>query len=130
MRETGLGFLLVAGGGALGASARHALNLLTAALVPSRVPFGTLAANALGCLLAGIAVYFVAERATLSEQHRLLIITGFLGGLTTFSAFAIETLSLARERALPAAALNIALNVGLSLAAVSVGWFLARSLAN
>jgi CrcB protein len=127
MRETALGFLLVAAGGAVGASGRHALNLLAAALGASRIPLGTLAANALGCLLAGIAVYFVTERSTLTEQHRLLLVTGFLGGLTTFSAFAIETLALARERALPAAAVNIALNVGVSLAAVWLGWVLARA---
>lgn len=128
MGEAGLRFLLVALGGAAGATFRYTLNIAALALLGPRFPWGTLAANAVGCFLAGIALVFFTEREVLSTHHRLLLITGFLGGLTTFSAFALDTLTLSRERELGMASLNIGLNMLVGLGGVWLGWALARSL--
>ena len=68
---------------------RHELNSVFPAL-----PFGTLAANLVGCYLIGIAAEYFFHNTTLSPEVRLFVITGFLGGLTTFSTFSAETVTL------------------------------------
>ena len=79
-------------GAAIGALLRWLLALQMNALFPS-IPLGTLAANLVGGFLIGVAVAFFAGRPDLPPQWRLLIITGFLGGLTTFSTFSAEVVS-------------------------------------
>ena len=79
-------------GAAIGALLRWLLALQMNALFPS-LPLGTLAANLVGGFLIGVAVAFFAGRPDLPPQWRLLIITGFLGGLTTFSTFSAEVVS-------------------------------------
>ena len=78
----------VGAGAACGAWARWGLSILLNPIVPS-LPLGTLAANLIGGLLIGIAMA-LAEPLNLSVTTRLLIVTGFLGGLTTFSSFSAE----------------------------------------
>jgi CrcB protein len=78
----------VGAGAAVGAWTRWALSLLLNPVLPS-LPLGTLAANLIGGLLVGI-VLGLAEPLALSATVRLLIVTGFLGGLTTFSSFSAE----------------------------------------
>ena len=76
-------------GASLGAILRWALGTHLNPLFPS-LPPGTLASNLLGGYLIGVAMAFFASHPSLSPQWRLLIVTGFLGGLTTFSSFSAE----------------------------------------
>ena len=87
-----LSIVAISVGAALGALLRWVLALQFNALFPS-VPLGTLAANLVGGFLIGVAVAFFAGRPDQPPQWRLLIITGFLGGLTTFSTFSAEVVS-------------------------------------
>jgi CrcB protein len=80
-----------AGAGA-GACLRYAFNEALNARLPA-MPLGTLAANLVGGYLVGVAIAFFAWRSELSPLWRLMAITGFLGGLTTFSAFSAEVVS-------------------------------------
>ena len=82
----------IAVGAALGALLRWALATQLNALFPL-VPPGTLAANLIGGYLVGIAIAVIAQYPGLSPQWRLFVITGFLGGLTTFSTFSAEVVS-------------------------------------
>ena len=84
-----LSLLVISLGAALGACSRWGLALLGHQWLPS-FPLGTLAANWLGAYLIGFAAAAFAAQADASPFVRLLVITGFLGGLTTFSAFSLE----------------------------------------
>ena len=86
-------FLAVGVGAALGAWLRWGLGALLNPFVPS-LPLGTLAANLLGGYLVGVAVAVFTQHPGLAPEARLLIITGFLGGLTTFSTFSAEAVHL------------------------------------
>ncbi len=86
-------FLAVGVGAALGAWLRWGLGLWLNPVLPD-LPFGTLAANLAGGYLIGLAVAFFTQHPGLSPEFRLLVITGFLGGLTTFSTFSAETITL------------------------------------
>jgi CrcB protein len=86
----------ICAGASVGALARWSLGVLLNPLFPS-LPLGTLAANVGGGYLVGLAIaYFVAHPA-LAPEWRLLVITGFLGGLTTFSTFSAEVVTLAQR---------------------------------
>jgi len=92
--------LLIGLGGALGSAARYALSTLVTALTTTASPFfpwGTWVVNALGCLMIGIIFTLGLETPWLSPAGRAFLITGFLGGFTTFSTFANETLLLFQE---------------------------------
>lgn len=80
-------------GSAVGAWLRWGLGLWLNPALP-QLPLGTLAANLIGGYLIGLAVAFFMQHPGLSPEWRLLVITGFLGGLTTFSTFSAETVSL------------------------------------
>ncbi len=118
--------LLIIIGGSLGAVCRYAVNLLTAKLWGSAFPWGTLTVNLVGCFLIGL-VFGLAERTSwVTPLFRLFFVTGFLGALTTFSSFAVETVNIANAGSLYPAALNfLANNVG-GLALVLVGMGLAK----
>ncbi len=88
-----LGFVAVGGGAAAGAWLRWWLGLLLNPVFPT-VPLGTLSANLVGGFLMGLAMGAIGQFQSLSPEVRLLITTGFLGGLTTFSTFSAETVTL------------------------------------
>ena len=90
--------LAVGVGAAIGAWLRWWLGILLNPIFPA-VPFGTLAANLVGGYLIGLAIAYFSQHANVPPEARLFIITGFLGGLTTFSTFSAETvLLLARNQ--------------------------------
>lgn len=90
---SGLGFVAVGLGAAIGAWLRWALALWFNGIHPL-FPIGTLAANLGGGYVIGFAVAFFSAHPHLSPEWRLFLITGFLGGLTTFSTFSAEAMSL------------------------------------
>jgi CrcB protein len=90
---SGLPILAVFGGAGLGALLRWWLGGWLNPVFPT-IPMGTVAANLVGGLLIGIASAYLNHNAVLPPEWRLLIITGFLGGLTTFSTFSIEVVTL------------------------------------
>lgn len=89
----------IAIGAALGALLRWLFGMQWNALFPL-IPLGTLAANLVGGYLIGIAVVFFGSNPSLPPEWRLLVITGFLGGLTTFSTFSAEVVTLIQEERL------------------------------
>jgi len=86
-------FLAVGLGAAIGAWLRWGFGMWLNPVLP-QLPLGTLLSNLAGGYLIGLAVAFFMQHPGLSPEWRLLIITGFLGGLTTFSTFSVETVTL------------------------------------
>jgi CrcB protein len=113
-------WLYIAVGGACGSVLRYATQIGVQRLVGHPFPVGTLLVNVLGCLLIGV-VTAVAGPLAWREEHRLAIMTGLLGGFTTFSAFSLETASLAEHESLALALAYIVLSVALGLLAVYIG---------
>ena len=90
---SGLSFLAVFGGAGFGALLRWWLSAWLNPVFPT-VPLGTVASNLVGGLLVGVASAFFTHNSALAPEWRLLIITGFMGGLTTFSTFSAEVVNL------------------------------------
>jgi fluoride exporter len=119
--------LLVAAGGGIGAAVRHFVNLASVRLMGTAFPWGTLAINIAGCFVMGVFIELLARRFNASNELRLFVATGVLGGFTTFSAFSLDFAVLwERGAMLPAAGYVFASVIG-SLAAVFLGLSLARS---
>ncbi|MFO0832398.1 MAG: fluoride efflux transporter CrcB [Phycisphaerales bacterium] len=119
---------LVAAGGAAGSVLRYALTMAAVAL-GTPPPIGTLCANALGCLAGGLLLGAVASIRTANDPWRLFLMTGVLGGLTTFSALSMETVQWFRDGRPGTAALNMGGNLALGIACVFAGLALGRALA-
>ena len=121
--------LWVGAGGFVGAILRYLLGGWVQRLTPmAGFPTGTLAVNVLGCLAIGLVAGLVELRHGLGPGVRLFLLVGLLGGFTTFSSFAWETLDLARASALTPALANVALQIVLGLAAAWAGLALTRLL--
>lgn len=119
-------FLLLGGG--LGALCRYGVSLASVRLYGDGFPWGTLAVNLAGCFLIGLAFALGVERNVLSPSCRLFFVTGFLGALTTFSTYAMESVGFARDGQAVTALLNLlANNVG-GLLLVLGGLWVGRSL--
>lgn len=110
----------VALGGAVGAAARYGAVQAMMKLHPSAFPLGTMLVNILGALCIGVLVKLLQH-----EPHKLLLITGVLGGFTTFSAFSLDALQLLQQGAWGQAALYVFGSVAWCLLAVWVGTKLA-----
>jgi CrcB protein len=112
----------VAVGGALGAVARYAVSgAVTRAVPGGGFPWGTFVVNVSGCLLIGVAVALVERLSSYGLPVRLFLVTGILGGFTTFSAFGVETLFLLK-RGQTAIALAYAFgSLAAGVAAVALG---------
>ncbi|MEM7411473.1 MAG: fluoride efflux transporter CrcB [Myxococcota bacterium] len=119
---------LVFAGGGLGALARYALALWVEGKTGPGFPWGTFSVNVLGCFAIGVAATLADEHAWLSPSARLLLVTGILGGFTTFSTFGYETWQLASEGAAAAALGNVLASVGAGLVAVVLGIVVTRQL--
>ena len=118
--------LLVAVGGAAGSVLRYWMSGVAQRSVPvtgmwSVFPLGTLAVNVLGCLVAGALAEIGERRGALSPEARSLLMVGFLGGFTTFSAFASETVAVWRSGAVAVAIVNVVSSVAICMMAVLAG---------
>ncbi|MEM7570268.1 MAG: fluoride efflux transporter CrcB [Pseudomonadota bacterium] len=123
-----MSYVLVAMGGGLGAALRYgSVQAATRALGHS-FPYGTLIVNVVGSFCMGAFVVWLASRSSGDAALRLLFATGLLGGFTTFSAFSLDALTLYERGAYGATAAYVLLSVGISLAAIAVGMWGARSL--
>lgn len=120
--------LAVSFGGAAGALTRYGAVLVFDRIGWQPVPFGILAVNVGGSFLFGLVWSALEDRGTVSDSVRLLILTGFLGSLTTFSTFAFDSVQLGRGGNWVPFAANLLLNNGCSLAAVWLGFRAARVL--
>lgn len=120
--------LLVAAGGAIGASVRHLTNMGALRLLGSSYPWGTMAINIVGSFIMGAFIEILARRAGSSNELRLFVATGILGGFTTFSAFSLDFATL-WERGAPVSAIGYALvSVIGAIVALFLGLWLVRSI--
>jgi fluoride exporter len=103
-------WLLVMLGGSLGAASRYGIGLVTAKLLGTNFPWGTLTVNLSGCFIVGL-LFALADRShLLTADVRLFLITGYLGALTTFSSFSLETVNAGRASLTLQALTNILIN--------------------
>lgn len=121
------GILAVGGGAAVGAWLRWGLGSLLNPVFPT-LPLGTLAANLSGGLLMGFAMEVMTRHAVLPPEARLLVTTGFLGGLTTFSTFSAEIVTLIMRREYLWGSIVVASHVIGSIAMTIVGILVVRAL--
>ncbi|MBZ9704090.1 MULTISPECIES: fluoride efflux transporter CrcB [unclassified Mesorhizobium] len=119
--------LLVAAGGGIGAGVRHLTNMGSLRLVGPNYPWGTMAINIVGSFAMGLFIAALARRGG-SNELRLFVATGILGGFTTFSAFSLDFATLwERGATLPAFGYALASVIG-AIIALFLGLWLARSL--
>jgi fluoride exporter len=114
-------YLLVLAGGGAGALLRYVASVAIMERFGGRFPLGTLIVNVSGCFLIGFLMPLLTGRLQVSPLWRLLLITGFLGGYTTFSSFEWETLEAARNSGRWLALANVMMSVALGYAAVWLG---------
>jgi CrcB protein len=121
-----LNLLLVALGGALGSAARWLLSSAVLRASGSLFPLGTFAVNLLGCVVFGVIAGAAEQRVPLTPAARLFLLTGILGGFTTFSSYAFESYALLRDGQFLSAIVNIVGQVVAGLAGVWIGVAVAR----
>lgn len=117
--------ILVFFGGGIGSVARLGVSLLANRIFGAGFPVGTLIVNLSGCLLIGLS-FSMVEQKLISPNIRLFFMTGFLGGLTTFSTFALESVTAGRDGMQAAALVNLMTNNIAGLVLVIVGLWIGR----
>ena len=120
-------YLALALGGALGAISRYWMSSALNQSGQMAFPFGTLSVNVLGSFLIGGLYIYLSERPELSEAYRHLLITGFLGALTTFSTFSLETLLLIEQGHYNTALFNVLSSVIFCLGSAYLGISLSKT---
>lgn len=124
---TQLGFYLSIGlAGGTGALLRYLVGRATVNLGWAALPFGTLIANVLGCFLMGFLSWLLLHKWQMSQQVQTILLTGLLGGFTTFSAFSLETMTLIQQGSSIKALIYVGLSVLLCLLMCFAGLFLAK----
>jgi len=118
--------LIVGLGGGIGSIFRYLTSVLTQKYVQSLFPWATFLVNVIGCLIIGVLVGLFAKQQIENTDLKLLFITGFCGGFTTFSAFALENIKLFQSGGSFVALLYIALSVLLGIFAVWGGMLLVK----
>lgn len=121
-------WLVVAAGGALGAMARFGVNSLVFSLFGNRFPLGTLLVNVAGSVLMGVFYVLIIERGILPAALKDLLMVGFIGAFTTFSAFSLDTLALWQNGHLALAGVYVFLSLVLCLSGTLVAIVLTRLL--
>jgi len=113
--------LYVGVGGFIGASLRYLTTLLSVRVCGESFPYGTLAVNVIGCFLIGLIMELSLTVWNISEELKVFLVIGVLGGLTTFSTFGYETMEMFSKGRMITGLLNVVLNVFLCLASVGLG---------
>jgi CrcB protein len=126
VREELSKIILILIGGGMGAICRYGISLFAVKLFGSGFAWGTLIVNLSGCFLIGISFALADRTILLGPLQRLFFVTGFLGALTTFSTFAVESVQLVRAESSLLALLNILSNNVLGLVLVFLGMRLGR----
>lgn len=124
-----MSYLIVFFGGGLGASLRHAVNIGCARACGTNFPYGTFVINITGSLVMGLIAGYLAFRGDVAQPWRLFLMTGVLGGYTTFSAFSLDTVLLYERGELGLALLYVAGSVALSILGLVAGLALVRHFA-
>ena len=120
-------YLSIAVGGALGALARFGISTFFESNYPSTIPWGTMFANLVGSFLIGMVFVFLQDRFQENESLRGLLVIGFLGAMTTFSSFSLESLLLFQRGQYAYAIGYVLFSVALCLLATMLGMHLTRS---
>lgn len=120
--------LLVAAGGAVGASLRHLSGIAAIRLLGTDFPWGTAFVNVIGSFLMGLFVEALARRFGVTSEVRLFVATGLLGGFTTFSSFSLDVAVLFERGATGLAFLYVAGSVLLGIAGLFAGMALGRAI--
>jgi CrcB protein len=121
-----MNYLLVFFGGGLGASLRHAVNMACAKGLGTAFPYGTFIINISGSTVMGLIAGYLAFKGEATQHWRLFLMTGILGGYTTFSAFSLDTALLYERGEVSLAALYVLGSVGVSIAGLFAGLALMR----
>lgn len=124
-----MNYLLVFIGGGLGASLRHTVNVGCARLCGLNFPYGTFVVNITGSLLMGLIAGYLAFKGEASQPWRLFIMTGILGGYTTFSAFSLDAVTLYERGEIGIALFYVIGSVVLSIVGLVAGLALVRHFA-
>ena len=119
--------VIVAAGGAVGASLRHLKGLAAMRLLGVNFPWGTLAVNIVGSFAMGVFIELLARRFGASNELRLFVATGLLGGFTTFSAFSLDVAVLWERGAAGTAAGYVLVSVIGAILALFAGLWVART---
>ena len=120
-------WLAVGAGGAVGAMARHGVSRTALHLLGPHFPWGTLTVNAVGSFAIGALIVWLARHEPQSAALRAFLTVGLLGAFTTFSTFALDAVTLAKDRTLTIAGLYIAASVFLSIGGLVAGMFAMRA---
>jgi fluoride exporter len=126
--ENVFNYILVFVGGGLGSSLRHTVNVVCAKFIGTAFPYGTFIINISGSTIMGLIAGYLAYRGAALQPWRLFLMTGILGGYTTFSAFSLDAALLYERGALGLAAFYVLGSVGLSIAGLFAGLALIRYL--
>ena len=121
-------YIAIALGGTLGCWARFGMTNLVQSIYGRDFPYATMSINVLGSFVMGFLFIETLERLTISPALRTGILTGFIGGYTTFSTFEMETFLLVEQGGRLKAIIYVVLSVGLGLMAAFSGAFIARNL--
>lgn len=119
--------LLVGLGGGVGSILRYLTGIAAGKLFPTKLPLGTFIVNIIGCFIVGILIGLLQKTATTDSNMRLLLIVGFCGGFTTFSAFSAESLSMIQSGNILTGILYITASIITGLLAVWIGGMIISS---
>jgi fluoride exporter len=117
--------LQVALGGAIGASARYLTGIFAVRVMGHGFPWGTITVNVLGSFLMGVIIVVLAEKS--GNRLAPLMVTGMLGGFTTFSTFSLDAMTIYERGQVGLAAVYVTVSVLLSLGAIFAGLTIARN---
>jgi CrcB protein len=121
-----MNYVLVFIGGGLGSTLRHTINIVCARALGTAFPYHTFIINITGSIVMGLIAGYLAFKGEASQPWRLFLMTGILGGYTTFSAFSLDAALLYERGAIGLAALYVVGSVVLSIAGLFAGLALVR----